>query len=217
MKFAHQLLCNPKISTLLKAVHKGCLKGCLNLSKKLILKYLNPSPATAKGCMTRPRYGICITCLKLIAPQFPVLAIAIVQPIQKIVSPSQCLVSPQPMHHIINNNMDESIANLFFISAFANSNLGVVYHNFTRNFPFMSYNGSVCLLVAYNYEANAIIALPIARLDDITIFNAFKATFDKLTVKGFKPKLNVMNNQATKNIKKISHQRKLQNATSQAT
>jgi hypothetical protein len=48
VKFAHQLLCNPKISTLPKAVCKGFLNGCPNLSEKLILKYLNPSPAMAK-------------------------------------------------------------------------------------------------------------------------------------------------------------------------
>jgi hypothetical protein len=58
VKFAHQLLCNPKISTLLKAVRKGFLKGSPNLSKKLILKYLNPSPATAKGHMKGPCHGI---------------------------------------------------------------------------------------------------------------------------------------------------------------
>ena len=33
VKFAHQSLCNPKISTLLKAVRKGFLKGCPNLSE----------------------------------------------------------------------------------------------------------------------------------------------------------------------------------------
>ncbi len=42
VKFAHQTLCNPKISTMLKAVRKGFLKGCPSLSKKLILKYLFP-------------------------------------------------------------------------------------------------------------------------------------------------------------------------------
>jgi hypothetical protein len=58
VKFTHQSLCNPKILTLLKAVRRGFLKGCPNISKKLILKYLNPSPATAKGHMMRPRHGI---------------------------------------------------------------------------------------------------------------------------------------------------------------
>ena len=58
VKFAHQSLCNPKISTLLKAMRKGFLKGCPNISEKLILKYLNPSPATAKGQMKLSRQGI---------------------------------------------------------------------------------------------------------------------------------------------------------------
>jgi hypothetical protein len=30
----------------------GILKGCPNMTEKLILKYLNPSPATAKGQLT---------------------------------------------------------------------------------------------------------------------------------------------------------------------
>ncbi len=58
VKFAHQSLCNPKISTLLKAVQWGFLDRCPNLSEKLINKYLNASPATAKGHMKRPRHGI---------------------------------------------------------------------------------------------------------------------------------------------------------------
>ncbi len=46
VKFAHQSLCNPKISTLLKAVRHGFLCGCPNMT------------ATAKGHMKRPRHGI---------------------------------------------------------------------------------------------------------------------------------------------------------------
>jgi hypothetical protein len=46
-----------------------------------------------------------------------------------------------------------------------------------------------------------ILAVPIAGLDDVTIFKAYKQQFELLTSKGFKPKLNVMDNQATKHIK----------------
>jgi hypothetical protein len=53
----------------------------------------------------------------------------------------------------------------------------------------------------YHYEANAILAMPIAGLDYCSIFNAFKANFDKLAQKGFKPQLNVTDNQATKHFK----------------
>ncbi len=58
VKFAHQSLCSLKISTLLKAICWGFLKGCPNLLETLILKYLNPSLATAKGYMKRPNHGI---------------------------------------------------------------------------------------------------------------------------------------------------------------
>ncbi len=67
----------------------------------------------------------------------------------------------------------------------------------------MSFDGNVCFLVVYHYESNAILATPIAGLDDMTIFQAYKAIFQDLTNKGFKPKLNVMDNQATKYIRKF--------------
>jgi hypothetical protein len=49
--FAQQSFCSPKISTLLKALWRGYLKGCPNLTAHGVTKYLNPSPATAKGHM----------------------------------------------------------------------------------------------------------------------------------------------------------------------
>jgi hypothetical protein len=36
----------------------------------------------------------------------------------------------------------------------------------------------------------------------MSVFNAYKTQFDELTAKGFKPKLNIMDNQATQHIKK---------------
>jgi hypothetical protein len=59
VNFAHQSLCNPKISTLLKATWRDFLKRCPNLNERLIVNYLNPSPALlAKGHMKCPRHGI---------------------------------------------------------------------------------------------------------------------------------------------------------------
>jgi hypothetical protein len=58
IRFAHQSFCSPKISTLLKALRRGYLKGCPNLMAHGVTKYLNPSPATAKGHTKRPRQGI---------------------------------------------------------------------------------------------------------------------------------------------------------------
>jgi hypothetical protein len=122
VRFAHQLLCNPKISTLLKAVQKGFLKGCPNLSEKLILKYLNPSPATAKGHMKQLRHGIKSTC--------PKTTTLVTQPLHIMPPPvwtqlPHDFVPPAiPAPNMIGNDCNESIANVFCFGAFANRQTG---------------------------------------------------------------------------------------------
>jgi hypothetical protein len=55
--------------------------------------------------------------------------------------------------------------------------------------------------VLYHYKTNSILASPITNLDDKSIFETYKANFEMLEAKGYKPKVNVMDNQATKHIK----------------
>ncbi len=115
-------------------------------------------------------------------------------------------------HLIISDNDDKSIANIFAFGAFADKNNGIVYHDLTGSFPFMSLDGSVCFFVLYHYQLNCILLAPIEGLEDIRIFTAYKTQFEELALKGFTPKLNVMDNQATKHIKKFltEHECKLQ-------
>ncbi len=105
---------------------------------------------------------------------------------------------------------DESIANVFCFGAFTDKISGVVYNDLTRNFPFMSIDGSVCFFVMYHYEMNAILVKPIANLDDCIIFEAYKDLFETLEAKGYKPKMNVMDNQATKFIKQFLTKKRMQ-------
>ena len=67
----------------------------------------------------------------------------------------------------------------------------------------MLLNGSVCFFVMYHYETNTILATPVAGPDNKSIFNAYKMQFDNLTSKGYKLKINIMDNQATKHIKEF--------------
>ena len=50
---------------------------------------------------------------------------------------------------------------------------------------------------------NAILGLPISAFDDNTVFAAYKTQFEFWESKGYKIKLNVMDNQCTKQIKKF--------------
>jgi hypothetical protein len=118
--------------------------------------------------------------------------------------------TPCAKANIIGDDEPESTANVFCFGAFADKRDGVVYNDLTGSFPFMSLDGSVCFFVMYHYEANAILATPVAGLDDKSIFKAYKMQFDNLTSKGYKPKINIMDNQATKHIKAFLTEQKCQ-------
>jgi len=98
---------------------------------------------------------------------------------------------------------DESIENVFCFGAFVDKVSGVVYNDLTGNFPFMLIDGSVCFFLLYHYETNTILVKPIANVDDRSIFAAHKEIFETLEANGYKPKMNVMDNQATKYIKRF--------------
>ncbi len=110
-----------------------------------------------------------------------------------------------PKHgpNVIVDNDDSSIGNVFCFGAFADKRTGILYNNLTRLFPYMSLEGNVCFLVVYHYESNVILAPPISGFDDNTIFATYKTQFEFLESKGHKIKLNVMDKQCTKQIKKI--------------
>jgi hypothetical protein len=55
----------------------------------------------------------------------------------------------------------------------------------------------------YHYKINAILAKSIAKINDRSIFDAYKEVFENLESKGYKPQMNVMDNQAKKYIKKF--------------
>jgi hypothetical protein len=57
------------------------------------------------------------------------------------------------------------------------------------------------LFVNYHYKTNEILITPIAGLDSEHILEAYKFNFGYLVSMGFEPKVNVIDNQATKTIK----------------
>ncbi len=126
VKFAHQSLCNPKITTLLKAVCKGFLKGCPTMMEQLIIKYLNPSPARAKGCMKHLCHGIHSTWPKgttsFQVPPLPVAQVA--PPVLPLLDAIP--VYPGPAYgaclepNVISNDDGELITNNFCFEAFTN-------------------------------------------------------------------------------------------------
>jgi hypothetical protein len=142
VKFVHQSFGNPPIASILKAINAGFLKGAPHLDAQTVRKYLVSSPATAKGHMKRPHKGIRSTTPKETthAPNTHILRTP--QRVPDVTMPGLvCLnenkeerVPILPLHNLINDIEDESIANVFCFGAFTNKITGVVYNLYGR-FP----------------------------------------------------------------------------------
>ena len=104
----------------------------------------------------------------------------------------------------------ESIINVFCFGTFADKISSVVYNDLTRKFP-LHVDWWQCLFcfVLYHYELNAILVKAIANVDDDSIYEAYKVVFETLEAKEYKPKINIMDNQATKFIKKFLTQKEM--------
>jgi hypothetical protein len=204
VKLAHQTLCNPPISSLLKAINAGFLKRAPNLDKHMVRKYLTASPTTSKGHMKWPRKGLRSTTKRTPKPTAnttPQCSNPVVihvaedehenkqgekkQESEQEDDDTSNEDEPRQGYYpnIIPKIEDESIANVFCFGAFTDKMTGVVYNDCTGNFPFMSLDGNVCFLVVYHYETNAIFAVPIPGLDSTSILEAYKKIFEYLVSK----------------------------------
>jgi hypothetical protein len=103
--------------------------------------------------------------------------------------------------NVIDNDETESIANVFCFGAFADKRDGVVYNDLTGSFPFMLLDGSVCFLSCIitkqtQYWRPLLRAWMIQEFSRHTKCNSITSP-----QRGNKPKINIMDNQATKHIK----------------
>ena len=95
-----------------------------------------------------------------------------------------------------------TVNHCFCFATFADKTTGTIYIDMTGKFPYQSLEGMQYVFVCYDYTTNAILAKPIQDTKNETIEKAFKCTFEYLEQKGFKPCLNIIDNQATSIIKK---------------
>jgi hypothetical protein len=157
VKFAHQSFCNPPITLILKAINTGFLEGAPLLDALTVQKYLVSSPATAKEHMKRPRKGIRSTTPKEAthAPNSHIIRTP--QRVPDVTMPGLHLYDNEeervpilPLHNLIDDIEDESIANVFCFGKFAGKVSSIVYNDCTGDFPYMSLDGNVCFFVMWS-------------------------------------------------------------------
>ncbi len=98
---------------------------------------------------------------------------------------------------------EEANVELFIGATIAEQNEGTIYTDNTGKFPVQSYHGKRIQFVVYEYRSNAIIVKTLRDETDKSMVEAFQEVYEYLTEKGFKPKLNVMDNQCSRAVQKF--------------
>jgi hypothetical protein len=189
IKFIHQCLFLPTVDTLCKAINNNQLIGFPSLTAEHVRKYLPESTAAAKGHMNRTRKGIRSTTKQTkeqIAKDVEE-AKNRADDIEKDFNPPQ---------------VEDAEVELFVNATIGNQNERTVYTDQTGSMPVPSFHGKRYHFVAYEYQSNAIIVRALKDLSDNSMVEVFKDVYDYLTSKGFKPKLNVMDNACSRAVQK---------------
>ena len=72
-----------------------------------------------------------------------------------------------------------------------------IYTDLTGAFPVTSARGSKLLYIAYSYDANFILWEPMKSKNESEMSRVFKTVYENLEKRGIKPKLHIMDNDAS--------------------
>ena len=92
--------------------------------------------------------------------------------------------------------MQES--DIFCFAALADTRDGVIYTDLPGPFPVRSIRNNQYIFVCYTYQPNAILVRPMKSRNDECMVAAYTDIYDYLENRGHKPKLNIMDNEASK-------------------
>jgi hypothetical protein len=173
VNYLHKALFSPTKSALSHAVKKGNLITWPGLTEEAIHKHLKMAPATAMGHMNQKRQNIRST--------------------SKIVEVTSDLkdVSVTPL----GTGEKKKLVHAVVIDQ------GQLYTDLTGRFPVRSSKGNWYVMIVYSYDCNCIKHVAMKSRSATEWVRAFGEVFQELTSRGFKPKLQKMDNEASAALK----------------
>ena len=160
-------------------------------SPKIVNKYLAPSPATSKGRLKKQKLNVRMR-----------------QPKKKDTTNTQATKdtdkAPVPTSTNSNTNIiqdNHSTINVLCCTALWDATTGTFYTDLTGSLLVASLENMQAYFLAYECDTYTIFAKPCPYLKDDAIIAAYKEVFNELNTKGYTPKFNLLENQATAPIK----------------
>ncbi len=95
-----------------------------------------------------------------------------------------------------------TMQDVFCFAALANTITGTMYTDITGAFPVRSFKSMQYIFVAYVYDLNAIIIRAMPSRTDASMVTAFSEAITTLKTGGYRPALNVMDNECSAAVEK---------------
>jgi hypothetical protein len=163
----HTALFSPTKSALLQVVKNGHLITWPGLTEKAINKHLKLTPATAMGLMNQRLQSIRSTSK----------------------TPITAAIDDVPATYT-NLGMKTHLVYAVLVDQ------GQLYTDLTGKFPVRSIKGNSYIMVCYVYDCNYFKGVPMKSRSASEWVKAYDHIHQELTAKGFKPKLQTLNNEA---------------------
>jgi hypothetical protein len=179
VNYLQKAVCSCTKSALIHAVKKGHLATWPGLTEDAINKYLKLPPATTMGHMNQKRQNIRSTNKKVKSESE-----------DEDITPQ---ASGEKTHLVFSVVLDQ----------------GQIYTDLTGNFPVRSSKGNNVLMICYSYEANYIRPIAMKSKSGSEWVRSFGIVFDEIKSKGFKPKLQTMDNEASAALKKYFSEKEM--------
>jgi hypothetical protein len=91
---------------------------------------------------------------------------------------------------------------VFVAIGLADTHNNIIYTELTGAFPIKSLSDNRYMLILYHYGSNAILVQPMKNRSDAEVLRAYGALYENLTACGLKLSLNILDNEASKALKK---------------
>lgn len=178
VQYLHKCCFSPATTTWLKAIQKGFFTTWPGLTTELVTKHLPKSDATIKGHM-RQAY--------------------------KNTRSTQPTDNNQQLDQATTESTQATArTNDIFVATFEPT--GQIYTDQTGRFPVPSSRGNKYIMVLYDYDSNAILAEPMKSRNDKEMVRAYSSMLKHLELRGLKPQLQKLDNEAPPGLKEYMFQ-----------
>ena len=178
MTFLHAACFSPVTQTLLKAIDNGHFLTWPGFNRKNVVKHLTKSVATTLGHLDQQRQGVAST-------------------------KTQPTKSDDDFHPTaLGDSTSRHNALLVAIQPIQPPS-GRLYTDQTGRFPHTSFNGNQYVMVAYDYDSNAILVRPLRNRTGSHLLATMRNIYEFLAQRGLQPSLHILDNEASHDLKKF--------------